>query len=149
MVIARLASIPMLRPALTECIGSPPATLLVRLPARALRLSRARTAPRPMRTSSLHSSRCGLVSPFLARALCGCASEDLFLLFLKAYGIGTSVTPRGLPVCLLEQTDKSLLQDLSSYKKAKGPRAPSAFLAPPLMLLEKAAPGSGLPPRAA
>ncbi|XP_026190012.1 uncharacterized protein LOC34623658 [Cyclospora cayetanensis] len=57
--------------------------------------------------------------------------EDLFLLFLKAYGIGTSVTPRGLPVCLLEQTDKSLLQDLSSYKKAKGPRAPSAFLAPP------------------
>ncbi|KAL8440450.1 hypothetical protein Efla_005592 [Eimeria flavescens] len=57
--------------------------------------------------------------------------ETLFQSFLKAYGIGTSLSPRGVSICLLEETDRGLLQDLSSYKKAKGPRAPSAFLLPP------------------
>ncbi|KAL8441684.1 hypothetical protein Emag_006976 [Eimeria magna] len=57
--------------------------------------------------------------------------EALFLSFLKAYGIRTSVSPRGVSICLLDEIDKGLLQDLSSYKKAKGPRAPSAFLLAP------------------
>ncbi|KAL8433984.1 hypothetical protein ACSSS7_003469 [Eimeria intestinalis] len=60
--------------------------------------------------------------------------EALFLSFLKAYGIRTSVSPRGVSICLLDEIDKGLLQDLSSYKKAKGPRAPSAFLLAPQLV---------------
>lgn len=87
--------------------------------------------------SAAYSDCVGIVPCGGSRLFCCCfwdCAGDMFPAFLAAYGIRTAVSPRGNRVCLLEETDKSLLQDLSSYKKAKGPRAPSAYLMSPAYL---------------
>lgn len=55
-------------------------------------------------------------------------SETLFRRFLEVYGVGLGVSGRGAQVCVLESVSKALLADLSSFKKARSPHAPSNFL---------------------